>query len=270
MDNRPIGVFDSGLGGLTAVKELKRVLPNESIVYFGDTGRVPYGTKSAETIVKYAKQDMNFLLSNNVKCVVAACGTVSSTAAHVGNQLPVPYIDVITPTAKAAAEYTKNGRIGILGTSATIKSGSFVKKLTAINPDLQLFSEPCPLFVSLVESGFVALGDEVTSLAARRYLTRINAENVDTVILGCTHFPIIKWAIGDAVGEKVKLIDSGKETARYLANLLKEKDMLCEETHKADYHYWVSDSTEGFKNVAELFLGGYVDGEIGRIDIEKY
>ncbi len=270
MDNRPIGVFDSGLGGLTAVKELKRVLPNESIIYFGDTGRVPYGTKSAETIVKFAKQDMNFLLQNNVKAIVAACGTVSSTASEVGKSLPVPYIDVITPTAKAAADYTKNGRIGILGTPATIKSGSFVKKLNEINPELSLFTEACPLFVPLVENGFITIGDEVTSLAARRYLTRINAEKVDTVILGCTHFPIIKWAIGNAVGEKVKLIDSGKETAHYVAELLENKNLLCEENHKAEYKYFVSDSTEGFTNVAEIFLGGYIDGETHRIDIEKY
>ena len=270
MDNRPIGVFDSGLGGLTAVKELKRVLPNESIVYFGDTGRVPYGTRSRETIIRYASQDMNFLMKQNVKAVVAACGTVSSTCSELGSKLPVPYIDVITPTAAAAVEATKNSRIGVLGTSATINSGSFVRAINALAPGDEVYCEACPLFVSLVENGFVARGDEVTELAARRYLASLNARDVDTVILGCTHFPIIKWAIGNAVGENVRLIDSGRETARFLAGVLREEGLLAEESHRPEYSYFVSDTIQGFRNVAELFLGGSVDGEIKKIDIEKY
>ncbi|MDO4459181.1 MAG: glutamate racemase [Clostridia bacterium] len=270
MDNRPIGVFDSGLGGLTAVKELKRVLPNESIIYFGDTGRIPYGTRSRETIIKYAKQDMKFLMQYNVKAIVAACGTVSSTASKIGNALPVPYIDVIGPTAKAAAEATKTGRIGVLGTSATINSGSFYNALKQINRDFEVFTEPCPLFVNLVENGFVSPGDEVTQLAAQRYLAAMKADDVDTIILGCTHFPIIKWAIGAAVGEKVKLIDSGRETARHLAKVLEEKNLLAQDNAEPEYRYCVSDSVQGFRNVAELFLGGAIDGDIVRIDIERY
>ena len=270
MDNRPIGVFDSGLGGLTAVKELKRVLPNESIVYFGDTGRVPYGTRSRETIIRYAAQDMHFLMENNVKAVVAACGTVSSSASEIGRALPVPYIDVITPTAQAAVEMSKNGKIGVLGTSATVNSGSFIKAIKSFSRNAEGFCEACPLFVSLVENGFVARGDEVTELTARRYLASLNAREVDTVILGCTHFPIIKWAIGNAVGDDVKLIDSGKETARYLAEILKKNNLCADEKSKPVYNYYVSDSVEGFRNIAELFLGGSVDGEIKKIDIEKY
>lgn len=270
MDTRPIGVFDSGLGGLTAVKEMKRILPNENIIYFGDTGRVPYGTRSRETIIKYSKQDMNFLIKHGVKAVVAACGTVSSTAGALGRSLPVPYIDVITPTAIAAANATKNGKIGVLGTAATINSGSFVKALKDINPELEVYTEACSLFVPLVENGFVARGDEVTMLTARRYLSNINAQGVDTVILGCTHFPIIKWAIGSAVGEKVKLIDSGAETAKYLKKVLEEKGLLNESGEKPFYSYNVTDTIQGFRNVAELFLGGEIDGDIVRIDIEQY
>lgn len=270
MDNRPIGVFDSGLGGLTAVKELKKVLPEESIIYFGDTGRVPYGSRSKETIKKYSAQDMNFLMSKDVKAVVSACGTVSSTAGDIGRSLPVPYIDVISPTAKAAAMATKNGKIGILGTSLTIKSGSFERELHSLNPDFQLFTQACPLFVALVENGFVTDGDEVTLMVAQRYLASICAMDVDTVILGCTHFPIIKRAIGTVVGDDVKLIDSGKETARHLAKLLEEKNLLCEKGHKARYEYCVSDDTDGFKNIAQIFMGNVLDGEVRNIDINKY
>ena len=270
MDNRPIGVFDSGLGGLSAVKELKRILPNESILYFGDTGRVPYGTKSRETLLKFSAQDMNFLIKNNVKVVVAACGTVSSTALQLGKSLPVPYFDVISPTAAAAAAATKNGKVGVIGTSTTIKSGSFERALKEINPDLEIFTQPCPLFVPLVENGYVTDGDAVTLMVAQRYLESVCARDIDTMILGCTHFPLIKKAIGTVVGEKVRLIDSGKETARYIAESLRKADLLCEENHRPTYSYYVSDSIDGFTSVAELFLGGDIDGEVQRIDIEKF
>lgn len=270
MDNRPIGVFDSGVGGLTAVKELQRVLPNESILYFGDTGRVPYGTKSRETIIKYAAQDMNFLMRNNVKAIVAACGTVSSTAEELGRALPVPYIDVITPTAAAAAASTKNGKIGVIGTTTTIRSRSFELALRAINPELEIFVQACPMFVPLVENGFVTDDDEITLMVAKRYLASICAQGVDTVILGCTHFPIIKKAIGTIVGENVKLIDSGRETAHYLAKLLEDRRLLCADSRSASYNYFVSDTIEGFQSVADLFLGGTVKGDVQRIDIEKY
>ena len=270
MDNRPIGVFDSGLGGLSAVKELKRILPNESILYFGDTGRVPYGTKSRETLLKFSAQDMNFLIKNDVKVVVAACGTVSSTALQLGKSLPVPYFDVIAPTAAAAAKATENGKVGVIGTSTTVRSESFDRALREINPELEVFSQACPLFVSLVESGYVTDGDEVTLMVAKRYLDSLCAKDIDTLILGCTHFPLIKKATGTVVGEKVKRIDSGRETARFLAESLREQGLLCEENHRPTYSYYVSETTDGFTNVAELFLGGDIDGEVQRIDIEKF
>ena len=217
MDNRPIGVFDSGLGGLTAVKELEKVLPGESVIYFGDTGRVPYGTRSRETVRRYARQDMAFLTRHDVKAVLAACGTVSSTAGDIGAALPVPYFDVLNPTARAAAKRTRRGVVGVIGTNATIHSGSYTK---ALLPGLKVFCQACPLFVPLVESGFVEPEEEITYLAAKRYLEPLRQAGVDVLILGCTHYPIISKAIGRVMGEGVELVDSGREAALALAEEL--------------------------------------------------
>ncbi len=270
MDNRPIGVFDSGLGGLTAVKQLEQVLPGESLVYFGDTGRVPYGSLGKDTILRYARQDMDFLLSQNVKAVLAACGTVSSVARSVGEALSVPYIDVIGPSARAAAAATKNGKIGVIGTAATIASDSYRSALLRINHKLEVYPQACPLFVSLVESGFVSPQDEVTRLVAERYLAPVRAAGVDTLILGCTHYPIIAPTVAGVMGRGVTLIDSGREAALALAQALKERDLLCEEGHRRQASYFVTDTPENFLNVAELFLGHSVEGRTQRIDIESY
>ena len=269
-NNLPIGVFDSGLGGLTAVKELKKVLPNESIVYFGDTGRVPYGTRSKSTIIRYASQDANFLLEKGVKAIVAACGTVSSSAKEELKKLPVPYIDVITATALAAVNATQNKKIGVIGTGATVKSGSFSKAINAIDSEIEVTATACPLFVSLVENGFIEEDNEVTLLVAKKYLKDIIEADVDTLILGCTHFPIIAPVIRKVMGEKVKLIDSGKETARYVKEILSAEALLNNSESTANYNYFVSDDTENFKNIAEIFLQGDIDGEVERIDIGKY
>lgn len=270
MDNRPIGVFDSGLGGLTAVKQLEQVLPGESLVYFGDTGRVPYGSRGKDTILRYARQDMDFLLAQNVKAVLAACGTVSSVARSVGEALSVPYIDVIGPSARAAAAATKNGKIGVIGTAATIASDSYRSALLRINHKLEVYPQACPLFVSLVESGFVSPQDEVTRLVAERYLAPVRAAGVDTLILGCTHYPIIAPTVAGVMGRGVTLIDSGREAALALAQALKERDLLCEEGHHRQASYFVTDTPENFLNVAELFLGHSVEGRTQRIDIESY
>ena len=270
MDNRPIGVFDSGLGGLTAVKQLEQVLPGESLVYFGDTGRVPYGSRGKDTILRYARQDMDFLLSQNVKAVLAACGTVSSVARSVGEALSVPYIDVIGPSARAAAAATKNGKIGVIGTAATIASDSYRSALLRINHKLEVYPQACPLFVSMVESGFVSPQDEVTRLVAERYLAPVRAAGVDTLILGCTHYPIIAPTVAGVMGRGVTLIDSGREAALALAQALKERDLLCEEGHRRQASYFVTDTPENFLNVAELFLGHSVEGRTQRIDIESY
>ena len=270
MDARPIGVFDSGLGGLTAVKQLEKVLPGESIVYFGDTGRVPYGSRGKDTILRYARQDMEFLLSQNVKAVLAACGTVSSVARSVGESLSVPYIDVITPSAQAAAAATKNGRIGVIGTAATIQSDSYRSALLRINHKLEVYPQACPLFVSLVESGFVAPQDEVTRLVAERYLAPLRESGVDTLILGCTHYPIIAPTIASVMGRGVTLIDSGREAAKALARALEEGDLLCDGEEPRKASYFVSDEPESFTGVAELFLGHSVNGATARINIENY
>ena len=187
MDTRPIGVFDSGLGGLTAVRQLRRLLPGEDIVYFGDTGRVPYGSRGHDVIVRYAQQDIRFLLSQNVKFIMAACGTVSSTYPSAeAAQLPVPYTGVIGAAARAAAAATKNKRIGVIGTAATIRSGSYATQLKDLVPGVQIFARACPLFVPLVENGYVN-GDKVTQLMIEENLTPERDYSIDTLIIGCTH-----------------------------------------------------------------------------------
>ena len=272
MDNRPIGVFDSGLGGLTAVKELRKILPNENIVYFGDTGRVPYGPRGRDIIVQYTRQDIRFLLSQDVKCIMAACGTVSSTyPAEEAAALPVLYTGVVQAAAEAAAAASKNGKIGVIGTSATIKSGSYEKLLHTLRPDAQLYTRACPMFVPLVENGYVDDGNPVTKLIVEEYLTDIRAAGVDTLILGCTHYPLLKKAIGDFVGDEVKLIDPGKITAHTLKQTLETAGMLAAPRPEGgSAQFYVSDSTAAFEAAADLFLGAYRGGKVEQIAIDKY
>lgn len=274
MDNRPIGVFDSGLGGLTAFKALSALLPHEDIVYFGDTGRVPYGSRSRETIVKYARQDIAFLQSKNVKMILAACGTVSSVAGPKGELLSdilgVPFVGVLRPTAREAATATRNGKIGVLGTTATIRSGSYQKELAAINPDFQVFGQDCPLFVPLVENGFVQPEDPLTRLTVERYLTPVKEAGVDTLILGCTHYPIIAPVISQVMGKDVTLINSGREAARHCVALLEQMNLLTGNCTAGRHHFYVSDRTEGFSGVAGIFLEQDVQGEVSHIDIDRY
>ena len=261
MDNRPIGVFDSGLGGLTAVRHLRNILPNENIVYFGDTGRVPYGTRSRETIRRYATEDCQLLLEQDVKYIIAACGTVSSVAQDILANLPVPAIGVVDPTAQAAAKATQNGRVGILGTSATIRSASFEKALKALDPSIEVTATPCPLFVALVESGWIQPDDSVAIPMVRRYLTDVKAAGVDTLILGCTHFPLLAPIIQAELGPEVTLIDSGRETAALCAADLQTRGGLAQRT-SGTAKYFVSDQPEGFSQVAEIFLGQSVEQDV--------
>ncbi len=268
--NMAIGVFDSGLGGLSAVKELMNVLPCENIVYFGDTGRVPYGSRSRETITKYAQQDVNFLLRNNVKLIIAACGTVSSVATDLYTTVPVPYTGVVNPTACAAAKATKNGRIGVIGTSATITSHSYKKKLQEINPDFEIFEQDCPLFVPLVENGFTDPCDIIVKSVVERYTNVLKEKGVDTVILGCTHYPLLSEAIGKAMGKGVTLIDSGRATALYTAELLREKGLETDKDTQGEYSFFVSDTPHNFEKLASMFLGRDVKSLVSQIDIEQY
>ncbi len=266
-----IGVFDSGLGGLSAVKEFMNVLPNEKIVYFGDTGRVPYGTRSRDTIRKYAIQDAEFLLTHNVKMIVAACGTVSSVAGELlESRLGVPYTGVVNPTAYTAVRKTKNGKIGVIGTAATVGSHSYKLRLQKLNPEVQVFEQACPLFVSLVENGVIHRDDQITRLVVRRYMAELKDNGVDTVILGCTHFPLLRDAISDYMGEDVTLVDSGFETANYAAKVLREQDLLTDDNTAKTPDFFVSDTPEGFESVAGLFLGRDMEHTVTQIDIEQY
>ncbi len=270
MSKKPIGVFDSGLGGLTAVKELLNALPYEDIVYFGDTGRVPYGNRSKSTIIKYAQQDANFLLSRNVKFIIAACGTVSSVAGDLGGKIEVPFTGVVRPTAKAATKLTKNGKIGVIGTSATIGSNSYKREIEALDKSISVYQQDCPLFVPLVENGFISEDDPIVVMVVERYLNKFKEIGVDTIILGCTHYPILKKVISKVMGSAVALVDSGRETALYTAEILKEKGLLSESSKPGKSSFYVSDTPDGFSYLAGMFLDRDMDDDVTQIDIEQY
>lgn len=270
MKDKSIGVFDSGLGGLTAVKELSDILPNEDIIYFGDTGRVPYGSRSRETIVKYALQDVAFLTSLGVKMIIAACGTVSSVAKDIGNSLSIPFVSVVEPTSMAACKATRNGKIGVIGTTATIKSNSYKNEINKINNNLQVFVKDCPLFVPLVEGGFISKDDPILKLTVERYLEDLLVSGVDTLILGCTHYPLIKEAISAYLGSGVSIIDSGKETALFASKVLKRTELTNSKSSNGNISFYVSDSTEGFSKTAQLFLGKNITKNVKRVYIENY
>lgn len=269
MDNRSIGVFDSGLGGLTAVKQIMKELPDENVIYFGDTGRVPYGTRSHETILKYTKSDIRFLKSFDVKMIVIACGTASSVALPgVKDEFDTPIVGVVDATVYAAVRATRNKKIGILGTPGTIKSGSYERLIKEYDPDMCTFTRACPLFVPLVENGH--FNTPVTKLVIEEYLEEIRAQGVDTLILGCTHYPLMKEAIREYMGDDVTLIDPGAEVALYLKKRLARDDAFGDKFNKKPYEYYVSDSVEGFSSLASIFLEKTIDGQVEKIDIERY
>jgi glutamate racemase len=246
-------------------------LPNEKIIYFGDTGRVPYGTRSRDTIKKYSLQDAAFLLSHHVKMIVAACGTVSSVSGDMlEKRLDVPYTGVVNPTAYAAAHATKNGRIGVIGTAATVGSHSYKNRIRQLDPDAEVFEQACPLFVPLVENGIIRRDDQITRLVVRRYLSELKEKDIDVLILGCTHFPLLRDAIGDYMGDGVTLINSGSETAAYAAKVLAEQDLLTDDNTPKNPSFFVSDTPEGFEQVAGLFLGRDMEHSVTQIDIEQY
>lgn len=270
MDIHQIGVFDSGLGGLSTVRALKKLLPNEDIVYFGDTGRVPYGTRSNETIESYTAQDIKFLQSFHCKMIVVACGTVSSVSAALIEQLPLPATGIVKPSARAAAAATKNGRIGIMGTSATIHSGAFDKEIRRCKSDAHIISVACPLLVSLVESNWIDVDDEVTNAAVRRYIQPILEAGADTIILGCTHFPLLAPIVQKAAGEGVTLIDSGLEEARYVKEVLAQQGLQNAPDHIGTQQYYVSDKPQNFTEAANTLLGEDIGDKCKFIDIFKY
>lgn len=264
-----IGIFDSGLGGLTALKELVKRLPNEDFVYFGDTGRVPYGTRSVETIKKYSLEDLKFLSSFGVDAVLVACGTVSSTSlAELRAASDKKIYGVITPAVEAAITATENGRIGVIGTNATIKSGAFVNGILEREPSMFVKSIPCPLFVPLVENGFAAPDDEVTLAAVKRYLEPLLKDKIDTLILGCTHYPIISWAISRVL-PGVKLISSGAAAADAVAD-----DVISGRIETSGGHgsirCYCSDMPSDFEATAAIFMEDVRIGRAEKINIEDY
>jgi glutamate racemase len=267
--NAPIGVFDSGVGGLTVAREIMRQMPMERLVYFGDTARVPYGTKSQDTVIRYSRQIIRFLQTKEVKAIVIACNTATACALEtVEKDLDIPIIGVIHAGAKAAVEATKNGKIGIIGTEATIRSGVYTELMKQMNPDIEVTGKPCPLFVPLVEEGL--LHDSVTDEIAGRYLAALKEKYIDTLVMGCTHYPLLRSTLGRLMGEDVTLINPAYETAMELRGLLKEKGLDCSETGEGEkYQFYVSDMAERFKDFATAILPGEVK-ETKKINIEEY
>lgn len=270
MDQRSIGVFDSGLGGLTAVRELCRLLPEEDIVYFGDTGRVPYGSRSRETIIKYARQDVAFLRQFDLKAIVIACGTVSTTALDLlAAENPIPVLGVVEPAARAAAEATRSGRIGLIGTQASIRSGAYERHIAACSPRAQVIAQPCPLFVPLVENGRIRPGDVVIETVAAEYLSPLKRAGVDTLVLGCTHYPLLEPVIANYMGPEVRLVSAGAEGARAAALRLEEGDALAGRA-AGRCHFFVSDRVDDFSRLASLFLQRDVTEDVEQVDISRY
>ena len=254
----PIGVFDSGIGGLTVARELMRQLPNESIIYFGDTARVPYGPKSPDTVLRYSREIVDFLKGEGVKAVVVACNTATAHAlAALKEENDLPIIGVIEPGSRAAARATKSGNVGVIGTQGTINSRAYERAIKAADQDAKITALACPLFVPLVEEGW--LDTEVTRLVAEEYLEPLKGAHVDTLVLGCTHYPLLKPVIGGVVGRDVRLIDSAEETAAETAATLKDAGLAHDETDTARYRFIASDAPEQFLRVGGRFLGSSID-----------
>ncbi len=265
---QPIGVFDSGLGGLTVVKQLQRILPNERLVYFGDTARIPYGTKSKWLIQRFAMEDALFLLEFDIKLLVVACNTASSSALPLlQSRLDIPVVGVVLPGAEAAVASTRNKKIGIIGTSATINSESYTYSIKNLMPEAQVLGQPCPLLVPLVEEGW--LDDEVTVLTLKKYLRPLIEFEVDTIILGCTHYPLLEPVIQDIVGPNVKLIDSGKETARAVQQILTDLNLLNARKLDIKNQYFVSDNPQAFAKIGSFFLGKRLSN-VKRVDFDRF
>lgn len=255
-NNSPIGIFDSGLGGLTVLKQIAKILPNENLVYLGDTARVPYGTRSKETIIKFSFEDADFLIKKNVKCIVIACNTSSALAGNeLKTKLKIPVFDVITPALKDARKVSVNEKIGVIGTRGTINSGAYAVP----------FSKPCPLFVPFIEEGEIS--GEPLKLIAKSYLSDFKKDGIDTLIMGCTHYPIIKETIEKVLNDNIRLIDPGVSVAQELKEYLVMNKMLNVQESIGGKEYYVTDYTERFVKVAEMFLGHKIEDNLKKIQI---
>lgn len=251
----PIGIFDSGIGGLTVMREIASLLPGENTIYLGDTARVPYGSKSKETVERYSFEVASFLLKSKIKMLVAACNTASAYAVEsLKKWLEIPVIGVIEPGARAAVASTHANRIGVIGTEGTIRSGAYSNAIKSINPSVETFAKACPLFVPLVEEGWA--DDPVTQLVAERYLSELKDNDIDTLVLGCTHYPLLKTTISSVMGPGVRLIDSAASTAEEVRRVLGERGLLSGAGPKDAVHrFFVTDSPERFLAVGRRFFG---------------
>lgn len=258
MDNRPIAVFDSGIGGLTVLKEIIEQLPGEDIVYFGDTARIPYGTRSKETVIKYVLQSFSFLMSKDIKAIVIACNTATALAIEEAqDKFNIPIIGVVEPGARAATSSTKNKTIGVIGTEGTINSNAYQKTIRQILPRAEIIGISCPLFVPIVEEGWAS--SDVADIVARKYLLELKEHNIDTLVLGCTHYPVLRYTIGKIFGEGVTLVNPAYETAKLTKNILKEKGLLNENLDGGKYEFFVSYDPEKFKRVGGNMIRSQID-----------
>ena len=266
MDKRAIGVFDSGLGGLTVVKEIRKILPNESIIYLGDTARIPYGTRSQETVTRFSLEDARFLLKENVKCIVVACNTASALAFDsLVKIIKIPVFEVITPASEKAAAITKAKRVGVIGTRGTITSRAYEKKIKKEDRSVKVFSQACPLLVPLIEEN--EMDPKVLTIIIQKYLRGMKKKKIDTLILGCTHYPIIKDAISKFLGKGVTLVNPGEEVAVALKDFLIKKGLDSPRNLKPVREYYVTDLTDRFISVSRMFLEENLDGKITKVEI---
>ena len=251
---QPIGIFDSGVGGLTVVRAMMKLLPHENLIYFGDTARVPYGTKSPQVVREYSKDDADFLIKKNVKIIIIACNTVSAVAIDVVQKTArVPVFGVIAPGAKSAIEKTKNKKIGIIGTNGTVNSKAYENAIKLIDKNIQSYGQACPLFVPLVEEDLIE--HKATELLAKEYLFNLTVKKIDTLILGCTHYPLLKNVIDKITFNQLNIIDSGEATAFEVKDFLEKENLLNKSKMKSRLEFYVSDAPEKFTSIGEKFLG---------------
>lgn len=266
MSWRAIGIFDSGVGGLTVLRELARALPQEDTIYFGDTARVPYGTKSPDTVIRYSQEIASFLMTRDIKLLVVACNTASAVALPALRRLlPIPVVGVIEPGARRAVEVTKTGVVGVIGTAGTIRSSAYSRAIKRLNPKISVLAKPCPLFVPLAEEGWT--DNEIARLTAHQYLDELREAGVDSLVLGCTHYPLLKKIIAETMGPQVALVDSAEETARTVATILQEKKLLRPAAEQGNHHYYVTDVPAGFIRVGNRFLGGKL-GDVYQVSLD--
>jgi glutamate racemase len=263
---KPIGVFDSGIGGLTVVKRLATTLPNESIIYFGDTARVPYGSKSNSTVIEYSIQNTKFLLQKNIKALVVACNTASSIAIpDLKKMFDIPIIGMIEPGSRMALKKSQSKNIGVIGTRATVGNLAYSKEIKRLNGSAQVVEKPCPLFVPLAEEGWIK--HQATFEIAEEYLKELREIGIDTLVLGCTHYPILTEVIQKVVGKNVSLIDSGVASSEVIKTELEKLGLLSDAKSMGTQEYYVSDIPAKFKEVAELFLGREIE-HVHKVDLE--